>query len=142
MLVGFIGLFLLMHEIGQARNYHLRVLNGVLHIGLLFVAIREYRKKYPNQYSNYVSGVTLGLLASAIGAIGFAAFVGIYLSADTEFMSYIQNSIEIGKYFTPFTTSLFLVVEGIAVGLIGSYIITRVTDAAYAEPEAWERYRR
>jgi len=142
MLVGFVVLFLIMHEVGQARNYNLRILNGVIHLGLLIAAIREYRRKFPDSYANYISGVAVGMWSSIVGALSFSVFLFFYLLADEAFMAYIQNTVPIGQYLNPFTTSLFIVVEGIAVGLIGSYIITRVIDMIYAPSGAWEKFRR
>lgn len=142
MLVGFVALFLIMHEVGQAQNYNLRVLNGAIHLGLLVAAIREYRAKFPESYANYVSGVAVGMWSSVVGALSFAIFLFFYLIADEAFMAYIQNAVPIGQYLNPFTTSLFIVVEGIAVGLIGSYIATRVIDMIYAPEGAWKKFRR
>lgn len=142
MLAGFVALFLLMHEVGQARNYNLRLLNGVIHIALLAAAIREYRRRYPEGYANYISGVAVGLWSSVVGVLTFSVFLFFYLVADVPFMTYIQETVPIGQYLNPFTTCLFIVVEGIAVGLIGSYILTRVIDMTYAPDGAWEKFRR
>ncbi len=142
MLAGFTAFFLIMHLVGQSQNYNLRVFNGVIHIGLITMAIREYRKKHPETYSNYVSGVAMGIYASLIGVLGFTVFMVLYLSGDTEFMNYIKDSMPIGQYLNPITASLFILVEGVAVSLIGSYIVTRIIDMQGADKEAWENYRR
>ncbi len=142
MLVGFIAFFLIMHVLGHSMNYNLRIFNGVIHIGLIALAIREYRQTHPESLSNYISGVAMGMYASVIGVLGFTIFMGFYLLGDEALLSHIQASIPIGDYITPFTASLFIVVEGIAVSLIGSYIVTRIIDMRMAKDEAWERYRR
>jgi uncharacterized membrane-anchored protein YitT (DUF2179 family) len=33
-----------------------------------------------------------------------------------------------GDYITPITASVFILVEGLAISLIGSYVLTRVID--------------
>lgn len=70
MLVGFIAFFLIMHVLGHSLNYNLRAFNGVIHIGLIALAIREYRKTHPESLSNYISGVAMGMYASLIGVLG------------------------------------------------------------------------
>ncbi|TXB63380.1 hypothetical protein [Phaeodactylibacter luteus] len=124
----FVGLFLLMHEVAQIRDYNLRALNAFAHLGLIYGAIRQYRRENPDSVNNYVSGVVAGMYASIIGVLPFTAFVMFYLIGDTAFMNYIQDTIPIGTYLNPFTASLFVLTEGIAVSLIGSYIVTRVID--------------
>ena len=142
MFAGFTAFFLIMHLLGQSQNYNLRIFNGVIHIGLITLAIREYRKTNPEGLSNYISGVAMGMYASLIGVLGFVIFMVLYLSGDTAFMAYIQASFPIGEYLNPITASLFILVEGVAVSLIGSYIVTRIVDMNMAGDEAWERYRR
>ncbi len=128
LLISFVGLFLFMHEVVQMRNYNLRILNGFAHLGLLYFAIRRYRRENPDTINNYVSGVVMGMYASVIGVLPFTIFLMFYLIGDSTFMNYIQDTIPIGKYLNPFTTSLFVFTEGIAVSVIGSYIAVRVID--------------
>lgn len=142
LLASFIGLFLLMHEVIEIQNYNLRILNGFAHIGLLYLAIRRYRRENPDTVNNYVSGVIAGMYASIIAVLPFTIFVMFYLIGDTAFMTYIQQTIPIGKYFNPFTASLFVFTEGIAVSLIGSYIAVRIIDMNIARnhPEMPSEY--
>ena len=142
MLAGFTAFFLIMHLLGHSQNYNLRIFNGIIHIGLIALAIREYRKAEPESLSNYLSGVAMGIYASLIGVVGFTIFMVLYLSADPVLMAAIQASIPIGEYFNPITASLFILVEGVAVSLIGSYIVTRIIDMNMAGDKAWERFRR
>lgn len=142
LLVSFVGLFLFMHEVIQTQNYHLRILNGFAHIGLLYLAIRRYRRENPDTINNYVSGVIAGMYTSIVGVLPFAVFVMFYLIGDVAFMTYIQETIPIGKYFNPFTATLFIFTEGIAVSLIGSYIAVRIIDMNLAQnhPEISTEY--
>lgn len=133
MFLGFTALFLIMHELAQVRNFNLRVLNGFIHIGLLYAAIREYRRDVMEQSGTVVSGVAAGMYTSIVGVLPFTIFIMFYLIADTPFMEHIQNSVPIGKYFNPFTASLFILVEGIAISLIGSYILDRFIDVNKSE---------
>lgn len=75
-----------------------------------------------------MSGVVMGMFTSVIGIIPYVLFVMFYLMNDTALMDHIQRSIGIGEYFTPYSTSLIILVEGVVVSLIGSYVITRIID--------------
>lgn len=128
MLVGFILFFFIMHLLGLSTNIWLRVFNGVIHIGLIWAAIREYRKEHRDSINNYVSGVATGMWTSAIGVLGFVVFMFFFMVLNESFMEAVQNSIPIEKYINPLTATLFILAEGIAISLIGSYIVTRIID--------------
>lgn len=128
MLTGFIAFFLLMHLFGLSQNYNLRMLNGVIHLGIITMAIRDFRQLHKNTIDNYVSGVAMGMYASLVGVVGFTIFMILFLALSPGFMEVIKASMPMGDYLNPVTTSLFILVEGTAISLIGSYIITRVID--------------
>ena len=128
MFAGFTVFFLLMHLFGLSQNYNLRIFNGVIHLSLIYLAIRDYRHTHEDSVNNYVSGVAMGMYASVIGVIGFTIFMLLYLIGDANFMQALRETNPLGEYLTPITASLFILMEGIAISLIGSYIITRVID--------------
>jgi hypothetical protein len=135
MFAGFTGFFLLMHLIGQSANTGLRMFNGVIHLSFIYMAIRAYRATYPDSAGNYMSGVATGMYASLFGVFGFVIFMLLFLVYNPSFLETIGESSSFGKvqeYLTPITASLFILTEGIAVSLIGSYIITRVVDMTLA----------
>ena len=129
MFAGFAGLFILMHLFGLSEKAHLRVLNGFIHFAVLYLAIREYRRESPKSVNNYMTGVSVGMAVSVISVALFTLGMSIYLGLDEPFFERLRLQSPFPEYFTPFTASLFIFVEGIAVGLIGSYIVTRVIDA-------------
>jgi len=135
MAAGFTAFFLLMYSIGMADNYNLRILNSVIHLGLLYGAVNTYRKYLPEKVGNYVSGVAMGMYSSFIGVLMFAIFMGLFLAFEGNLLAHIKNTMPIGRYLTSFTTPMFVFVEGIAVSLIGSYIITRIVDDRMPQPE-------
>lgn len=128
MLLGFIALFLFMHLLGLSENYYLRVLNGGIHISLIYLAIRQFRSQQPQTSSNYVSGTAMGMYASMLGVVGFTIFMFLYLTFNVGFMETLKTNMPIAEYLNPFTASLFIFVEGVVISLIGSYIVTRVID--------------
>ena len=128
MMTGFMVFFLLMHLLGLSENYHLRVLNGLIHLSIIYMAIRAFRSKYPETVSNYVSGTAMGMYVSAVGVAGFSIFMILFLSFSPGFLHQLRETMPMGDYLTPITASLFIFMEGIVISLIGSYILTRVID--------------
>lgn len=128
MVAGFVAFFLVMHLLGLSNNYNLRVLNGIIHLGMIYLAIKAFRSKYPDTVSNYVSGTAMGMYASAVGVLGFTIFMILFLSFNPVFLRELQETMPMGDYLSPITASLFIFMEGIAISLIGSYILTRMID--------------
>lgn len=128
MFLGFIAFFLIMHLFGLSQNYNLRIFNGVIHLSLIYLAIRDYYQEYGQNIKGYLSGVATGMYASAVGVIGFSIFMVLFLAFSPAFMQVIKETMPIGKYLNPVTASIFVIVEGTAISLIGSYILTRVID--------------
>jgi len=134
MFVGFTAFFLIMHALGYSQNYYLRLLNAVIHLSLIYVAIKAYREKNEESVSNYLSGVAMGMYASAIGVLLFTIFMYTFLTVNTEFTQSLIAHMELsGKFVLPIGPTAFLLVEGIATSLIGSYIMTRIIDMRKVE---------
>ena len=128
MLAGFVSFFLLMYVLGLGHHSELRVFNSIIHIYCLYQAIVAYRNLHPQSVDNYVSGVVQGIGASVIGVVGFTLFMTIFLALNPEYMNQIKGTSQLGPYLHPFTASLFILTEGLAVSVIISYILTRVID--------------
>ena len=138
MLAGFVGFFSLMNLLGVATNPGLRIFNGAIHLGMIYLAIRQYRNEFPETIDNYLSGVALGMYTSMIGVVGFVVFMMFYFIFNPGFLQAIGLHTGIGQlgdYLTPLTASLFILAEGIAVSLIGSYIVMRVVNMQLVETE-------
>jgi len=136
MLFGFIAFFLLMWATGQAENIYLRLFNGIIHLTLIGLAINEYRRLNPKNVHNYVSGVGMGFYTSAFGVIGFGVFIMLFLSFNPDLMASINESIPLHTSktrFNPITAGAMVIAEGIAITLIGSYIMTRIVDARFED---------
>ena len=110
---------------GMVQQTELRIFNGVIHIACLYIAIRAYYKRYPENIENYMLGVAQGMQASVIGVGGFTLFMVIFLGIDPSLMKSICDNSKVGMYLNPVTASLFIFAEGVIVSLIGSYIVTR-----------------
>ena len=122
------GFFLLMWIFNQADKTWLRVFNGIIHMTLLYFAIKQYRRKSPETFGNYLSGVSLGLYTSIIGSLLFATFIALFTSMNTSFEQSLTSAIPYDLGFIPLSAALFVVMEGIVAGLIGSYVVTRLIN--------------
>lgn len=126
MLAGFISFFLLMFATGLGYRPELHLFNGVIQLFCLYWAIRAYYVQNPENMVRYMAGVVQGVRASVIGIGGFTVFMTIFIAVNPEFLETLRQNSHIGEYLTPFTASLFILVEGLMISLIGSYILTRI----------------
>jgi len=126
MLAGFIAFFLLMYTVGLGYRPELHLFNGVIQLFWLYWAIRSYYAHNPEYLDRYIAGVAQGMRASVIGIGGFTVFMTIFIAMNPGFLETLRQNSKMGEYLTPFTASLFILVEGLMISLIGSYILTRI----------------
>ncbi len=136
---GLVAIFLLSYLLGLAENYQLRMVNGLLHMAILYYGIKELRIRQPDTHQNYVSGVAQGLYIGTVGTILFSIFTVLFLTAAPGLMIKLQAATPLGSALTPVTAGVFIFMEGIAVSLIGSYLITRYVDARIEKKGGEER---
>lgn len=129
MFFGLTGFFLLMHILGLSEHYYLRIFNGVIHIGLLWMALSVWTRDHHAGTSDITAGVVVGMFTSFIGVIPFTIFMAIFLAYDPSLLANIKSQTPMGEYFTPMTSCFIVVVEAIVISLIGSYLIVRILDA-------------
>ncbi len=131
MFAGFTAFFLLMYVLGFGHRPEIRVFNIFIQLFCLYRAIKAYYALHPEAIGDYFLGVVQGLRVSVIGVGGFALFMSIFLTMNPELMNTIRQNSSVGEYLHPFTAILFILVEGIAVGAVGSYILMRVLDSTF-----------
>lgn len=129
MFLGFTAFFLCMHLLGWSQHYFLRVFNGLIQGLGLWLVLRAWLNQYPERHDDYPAAVALGLLTTLAATLPFAVFMTIFLAYSPGFMAFIQSQTPMGAYFNPVTASVFILMEGIAGGLIGSYILFRIQEA-------------
>jgi hypothetical protein len=114
--------FLIMKMFGLEVNLNFRYLNAVFYVIALSVAFWQFRKRTGFKIK-YFQGLKMGVIICAIGALIFSVFMGVYLSFDHEFMSYVQRSIEYGTYATPLLTAFAIFSEGFVGGAITAFVL-------------------
>ncbi len=120
MFFGITGFFLLMHIFHLSENYYLRIFNGAIHLGLLWMALRAWSRKHHDGTSDIASEVVVGMFTSFIGVVPFAFFMAIFLEFNPDLLASIKQQTSLGGYFNPITSCFFIVVEAIVMSLIGS----------------------
>jgi hypothetical protein len=125
---GLMVIFLASYLLGQGANYNLRSLNGVLHLGILYMTINRLRAKQPETHQNYVSGVAQGMFTGSFGTIVFTIFMVLFLSLNPAFLTSIQEATGFGERLTPIMAGALIFMEGVGVSLIASYLLTRIID--------------
>ncbi len=128
MFAGFVAFFFLMYGLGLGYRTELRAVNGVIQLWCLYRAIRAYYARHPEYVNNYMWGVAQGMRTSAIGVGAFAIFIIIFLALNPTFMKAISENSMVGPHLNPFTSSIFIIAEGLIISLIGSYFFTRVSE--------------
>lgn len=125
---GLIVLFFLMKLFGLVHIIELRALNFfVLAAGVVF-SLRAFNREKPQSFS-YLKGLGLGVLTAIIASVGFALFVFIYTNfLDPAFMQSIVDNEPFGQYLNPYIAAVAVAVEGIASGLILTFIAMNYMD--------------
>lgn len=120
--ISLVGYFFLMKMLGLIRHQELRAVNGVIiFLGVVF-AIAKIKHLNGDKIS-YFNGIGCGVLASLFGVAPFALFVLFYLLADVSFLQDIQQRSAYGELINPFSGALVNFIEGMAAGLISSFIV-------------------
>lgn len=129
MFAGFSLLFLIAHLLGLSEHYHLRILNGIIHLCFIYLAVRQYQQRHPDGVEHYIPGVAMGMYTSFVGVTLFCLAMGLFLTYNQAFFYDLKMSMPMPEYFTPVTAALAIFSEGTVVSLVGSYIVVRILDA-------------
>lgn len=126
--IGIIVLFFIMKFAGIVHVIELRALNFfVLAVGVV-LALRLFRKTNPDSFT-YLKGLGLGMLTAIIASVLFGLFVFVYTNfLDPAFMQSIVENEPFGQYLNPYIAGVAVTVEGIASGLILSFIVMNYMD--------------
>lgn len=128
MLAGFIVYFLVMQFFNLYHNMALRFLNFIIHATFVYFSVKAFHEA--NKGQEYLPTFVAGMRTTVIGVIGFVIFQYFYLTLiDPEFMAYISENAIMGNRLTPITTSIYLLVEGFAGGVLFSYLSMRYVGA-------------
>ena len=118
---GLIAYFLLMKLFGLVHVVELRALNLFVLLAGLILALRAFKRQEGT--IEYLQGIGLGLMTSAIGVVAFSLFVFIYLQMDPVLMQAIVEKESFGEFLNPYILSFVVALEGTASGFIATFVI-------------------
>ncbi|MBC7383771.1 MAG: DUF4199 domain-containing protein [Bacteroidia bacterium] len=122
--MGMVVYFLLMKLVGLDTTPELRLLNLVLLLIGVWCTIKYFNYK-SGRHIQYFEGLSLGFTTVMISTVMFAVFIGIYLYfIDPVLLDEIKlQSPVMGKYLTPASAMISMIVEGIVSGLIIAFVM-------------------
>ena len=129
-----LGFFIFMVVVGYATNINLRYFNSIIHLAVMYMAIKEFYKETNTPSINYLKGISVGVSMSLVGIVLFVIFQLVFLHLDPAFLTQIKETVLFGSFLNPFTVAAAIFVEGLAMSFIGSYAITRLIESSSKEP--------
>ncbi len=111
--------FLLMYSAGLGTMTIFRLFNVLIIFGVIFAYLYESKK---DESFDYFSGYGKGLQITGIGVFLFALFMGFYTFINVDFLEVIKQSEGLGQYINPFTIMVAVLMEGLGMGLLSTYL--------------------
>lgn len=135
---GLIVYFFLMKILGLVHVVELRALNIFILGGGILMALRAFRREQPDKFE-YFPALGTGALTSIVACVVFSLFTFFYLNIiDPALMQAIVENDPMGRYLNPYLASVIISIEGIASGLLITFIIVNYMEPVHKpreEPE-------
>ena len=116
--------FFLMKVFGLIHIVELRGLNFFIQLVGVILTLRYFRQRTQSTH-DYFQGMAIGCYSSGIGVFIFSVFIYFYfklIDHDTLIMLK-SNAPMMGRYLTPFSSALTIMIEGMTSGLIVSFAL-------------------
>jgi len=115
--------FFLCYLAGWIYIVELRMFNMAILITVVYFAMKQFRRTHGG-HMDYFHAFTTGMATAAIGAVGFAAFVLVYLSIDKRLMEIIVAKQPLGIYLNPYIAAFIVFLEGCFSGLFVTFLMS------------------
>ena len=112
--------FILMKYMNLVQVLELRALNFFILLTGIIQALNKFKNANDN-HINYFEGLGLGMLTAVVSTLIFTVFIGIYLSFNSELMTYIKVHGMMGSYLNPSACAFVILIEGIVSGALISF---------------------
>lgn len=121
--------FVLMRLIHQDHNVELRLLNVFILMGGIYFGLKKFKETH-GKHINYFRALVTGVATGAVGSIGFALFMFIFMKVDSGLMQSIIDNEPMGRYLNPYMASFIVALEGFFSGLLVTFVLINyiVTD--------------
>jgi hypothetical protein len=117
-----VAYFLILRLVGMHFEIGLSLLNGVImSIGILLV-IKNFKRAKDGQI-NYLEGLGLGFMTSAVAALLFGAFIILYsMVIDTKFLESTTANEFFGENISKLTMFTYVVLEMLISGSLAAFV--------------------
>lgn len=120
---GLIAFFLIMKFAGLLHVVELRLLNLFILVAGIYMALKKFKESHDG-HINYFRALITGVATGAIGSMGFACFLFIYVTfLDTELMQFIIENEPMGRFMNPYIASFIVALEGFFSGLLVTFVL-------------------
>jgi hypothetical protein len=119
---GLIVYFLIMKVIGLSHHVELRLLNLIILVAGVYFALQKFKATH-GKHINYFRALATGVATAAIGSLGFALFMFIYMKLDSGMMQAIIDNEPMGHYLNAYIVSFIVALEGVFSGLLVTFVL-------------------
>jgi Protein of unknown function (DUF4199) len=128
--VAMIIYFIVLNLLKLAYIEELRFMSHIFILIAVVLAIGAYKSKRPASADlPYLPGLSLGFVVGLSAAVIYAAFIFIYANfINVSFLQELQDQDYYGAKLSPFMLFAAIVILGIAVGSMTSYILMMLYD--------------
>lgn len=133
--LGLILYFVVMYFMGLGHQVELRLLNLLILVVGVYLALKKFRESHEGQL-NYFRALITGVSTAAIGALGFAIFLFLFMSFNETLMESIRANEPMGRFMNPYIASCIVALEGLFSGFLVTFILINfVTTDEVNQPQ-------
>ncbi|MBA2612747.1 MAG: hypothetical protein H0U95_12290 [Bacteroidetes bacterium] len=118
------GYFLFIKTYALENIFYLRLLNIFFLLGGIIVAEYFCSSKIAHKVE-YLKGIRVGMQVTLAATIPYVIFMALYLKMNPDFISFIRENTNFGKFLTPLPACVagIVAIEGIVSGFVLTYVI-------------------
>jgi glucose uptake protein GlcU len=124
---GLIAYFLVMKVIGLSHHVELRLLNLVILVAGVYYALKKFKETH-GKHINYFRALATGVATAAIGSLGFALFMFLFMKLDASMMQSIIDNEPMGRYLNAYMAAFIVALEGVFSGLLVTFVLINYID--------------
>jgi glucose uptake protein GlcU len=124
---GLIAYFLVMKVIGLSHHVELRLLNLVILVAGVYYALKKFKETH-GKHINYFRALATGIATAAIGSLGFALFMFLFMKLDASMMQSIIDNEPMGRYLNAYMAAFIVALEGVFSGLLVTFVLINYID--------------
>jgi glucose uptake protein GlcU len=105
----------------------LRLLNLVILVAGVYYALKKFKETH-GKHINYFRALATGVATAAIGSLGFALFMFLFMKLDASMMQSIIDNEPMGRYLNAYMAAFIVALEGVFSGLLVTFVLINYID--------------